>query len=144
VSQQDTDNAVGALKANQATVQAEQAAVRQLEALQSFQQVRAPFNGIITMRNVDVGDLINAGSSTIPHTELFHIVQADRLRVYVTVPEAYSRAAKPGLAAELTFAILPTSRFTGVLVHTANAIELSTRTLLTEIRVDNPTGILFA
>lgn len=144
VSQQDVDNAVGALKANQAAVQAEQAAVRQLEQLQSFEQVRAPFDGIITTRNVDVGDLINAGSSTIPHTELFHIVQPDKLRVYVNVPEAYSQTAKPGLAAELSFATLPVGNVTGKLVRTANAIEPSTRTLLSEILVDNPTGILFA
>ncbi|HEX8115315.1 MAG TPA: efflux RND transporter periplasmic adaptor subunit [Kofleriaceae bacterium] len=144
VSQQDVDNAVSAVKANQATVRAEQATVRQLEQLQSFQQVRAPFDGIITVRNIDIGDLINAGASATPGTELFHIVQSDKLRVYVNVPEPSSQATRPGLAAELTFAILPASRFTGTLVRTANAIEPSTRTLRIEIMVDNPTGILFA
>jgi RND family efflux transporter MFP subunit len=144
VSQQDVDSALGALRANQATVRAEQAAVRQLAQLQAFEQVRAPFDGIVTVRNIDVGDLINAGASATPGTELFHIVQSDKLRVYVNVPEPSSQATRPGLVADLTFAILPTSRFTGTLVRTANAIEPTTRTLRTEIRVDNPTGILFA
>jgi RND family efflux transporter MFP subunit len=144
VSQQDVDTALGALRANQATVRAEQATVRQLAQLQAFEQVRAPFDGIITVRNIDVGDLINAGASATPGTELFHIVQSDRLRVYVNVPEPSSQATRPGLEAELTFAILPASRFTGTLVRTANAIEPATRTLRIEIMVDNPTGILFA
>lgn len=144
VSQQDVDNAVSAVKANQATVRAEEATLRQLAQLQAFEQVRAPFDGIITVRNIDVGDLINAGASATPGTELFHIVQSDKLRVYVHVPEPSSQATRPGLVAELTFAILPTSRFTGTLVRTANAIEPATRTLRIEILVDNPTGILFA
>jgi len=144
VSQQDVDSALGALRANQATVRAEQAAVRQLAQLQAFEQVRAPFDGIVTVRNIDVGDLINAGASATPGTELFHIVQSDKLRVYVNVPEPSSQVTRPGLMADLTFAILPTRRFTGTLVRTANAIEPATRTLRTEIRVDNPTGILFA
>ena len=144
VSQQDVDNAVGALRANQATVRAEQATLRQLEQLQAFEQVRAPFDGIITVRNIDVGDLINAGASATPGTELFHIVQSDKLRVYVNVPEPSAQATRPGLVADLSFAILPTSRFTGTLVRTANAIEPSTRTLRIEILVDNPAGILFA
>ncbi len=144
VSQQDVDNAVSAVKANQATVRAQEAAVRQFEQLQAFEQVRAPFDGIITVRNIDVGDLINAGASPTPGTELFHIVQPGKLRVYVNVPEPSSQATRPGLVAELTFAILPASRFTGTLVRTANAIEPSTRTLRIEILVDNPTGILFA
>ncbi|HEX3475099.1 MAG TPA: efflux RND transporter periplasmic adaptor subunit [Kofleriaceae bacterium] len=144
VSQQDVDNAVGALRANQATVRAEQATLRQLEQLQAFEQVRAPFDGIITVRNIDVGDLINAGASATPGTELFHIVQSDKLRVYVNVPEPSSQVTQPGLAADLTFAILPTRRFTGTLVRTANAIDPATRTLRIEILVHNPTGILFA
>jgi RND family efflux transporter MFP subunit len=144
VSQQDVDNALGALRANQATVRAEEATVRQLAQLQAFEQVRAPFDGIVTVRNIDVGDLINAGASATPGTELFHIVQSDKLRVYVNVPEPSSQATRPGLVADLTFAILPTSRFTGTLVRTANAIEPTTRTLRTEIMVDNPTGILFS
>lgn len=144
VSQQDVDNALGALRANQATVRAEQATLRQLEQLQAFEQVRAPFDGIITVRNIDVGDLINAGASATPGTELFHIVQSDKLRVYVNVPEPSAQATRPGLIADLSFAILPTSRFTGTLVRTANAIEPSTRTLRIEILVDNPAGVLFA
>lgn len=144
VSQQDVDTAVGALRANQGTVRAEQATLRQLEQLQAFEQVRAPFDGIITVRNIDVGDLINAGASATPGTELFHIVQSDKLRVYVNVPEPSSQATRPGLPVDLTFAILPTRWFTGTLVRTANAIDPSTRTLRIEVMVDNPTGILFA
>jgi RND family efflux transporter MFP subunit len=144
VSQQDVDNALGALRANQATVRAEHATLRQLEQLQAFEQVRAPFDGIITVRNIDVGDLINAGASATPGTELFHIVQPDKLRVYVNVPEPSAQATRPGLVADLSFAVLPARRFTGTLVRTANAIEPATRTLRIEILVDNPAGVLFA
>ena len=144
VAQQDADNAVGAFKANQATVQAEEANVRQLQQLQSFEKVYAPFDGVITVRNTDVGALINSGSSGGAQTELFHMVQADILRVYVNVPETYSQAAKPGLTAELTLAEFPGRRFTGKLVRTADAIDPTARTLLAEIEVDNPSGTLLA
>jgi RND family efflux transporter MFP subunit len=144
VSQQEVDNAVGAFQANQATLQAVHANVRQLEQLQSYEQVRAPFDGVISVRNTDVGDLINAGNSSTPNTELFHVVQADKLRVYVNLPETFSQTAKPGLTAQLTLGSFPGHTVTGKLVRTANAIEPSTRTLRAEIEVDNPTGALFA
>jgi RND family efflux transporter MFP subunit len=144
VSQQELDNFVGQLKANQASVEASRALVGQLEALQGFEKVIAPFDGVITVRNTDVGDLITAGSSTSPLSELFHIVQADKLRVYVSVPEAFAKTMTPGLTAELTLAAVPGQRLTGKLVRTAKAIDPLTRTLLVEIMVDNPSGTLFS
>lgn len=144
VSKLEVDNAVGAFQANQATVQAAEANVRQLEKLLSYAQVRAPFEGVITMRNIDVGDLINAGSSNAPNAALFQISQSDKLRVYVNVPEALAQSVKPGLVASLALTALPGRRFVGKLVRTANAIDPATRTLLVEIQVDNANGELFA
>jgi RND family efflux transporter MFP subunit len=98
VSQQDVDNAVGTYNANVSIVQANQANVKQIETLQSFEKIYAPFDGVITARNTDIGDLINSGSNAIAKTDLFHIAQPDVLRVYVNVPEDYSRVAqaRPG------------------------------------------------
>jgi RND family efflux transporter MFP subunit len=143
VSKQDADNAAGDFAAKQATVHSSEANVKRLEELQSFEKIYAPFAGVITARNTDIGALIDSGSAGGSRTELFHIAQPDKLRVYVTVPEAYSQAAKPGLSANLTLAEFPGKSFPGTLVRTANSIDQSTRTLLVEIRVDNPTGTLF-
>jgi RND family efflux transporter MFP subunit len=142
VSQQETDNATGALAANKATVQANQANVNRLQQLQSFEKIYAPFTGVITARKTDIGDLIDAGASGGSKTDLFDIAQPDKLRVYVNVPEAYSQAAKPGLTADLTLAEFPSKRFQGKLVRTAEAIDPASRTLLVEIDVVNPTGVL--
>jgi RND family efflux transporter MFP subunit len=142
VSQQDVDNAVGTFNANQAIVEANKANVKQLETLQSFEKIYAPFDGIVTARNTDVGDLINSGSVAGAKTDLFHIAQPGVLRVYVNVPEEYSRVAHPGLAATLTLAEFPGQTFPGKLVRTSDAIDLTTRTLTTEVDVDNPTGQL--
>jgi RND family efflux transporter MFP subunit len=128
VAQQDTDNAVGALAANQATVQADQATVRQLEQLVSFEKIYAPFDGVITARNIDVGDLVSAGTTGGPSTALFSIAQPAKLRVYVSVPEVYSQFAKSGLKADLVLAEFPGRRFPGTLVRTADAIDPATRT----------------
>jgi RND family efflux transporter MFP subunit len=144
VSQQEVDTAVGGFQANQATVNANQALVRQLEQQLEFARIRAPFDGIITVRNVDVGDLINQGSSTTPRTELFHIVQPNALRVYVSVPEAQAQTVSEGLTAEVTFTTFPGHKFAGKVVRTARAIDPTTRVLNVELRVDNTTGILFA
>ena len=97
VSQQDVDNAVGTYNANKAIVEADEASVLRYAALVSFEKVYAPFDGVITARNTDIGDLINAGSSTVPRTDLFHVSQTGVLRVYVNVPEEYSRGVKPGV-----------------------------------------------
>ena len=144
VSQQDADNAVGTYNANNSIVQANQANVKQLETLQSFEKIYAPFDGIVTVRNVDVGDLINSGSAPGTKTDLFHIAQPGKLRVYVYVPQEYSQEAAPGLTAELTLAEFPGRRFPGKLVRTANAINNATRTLQVEVDVDNPTGKLLS
>src|SRR3977135_2034530 len=140
VAQQDADNAEGTYNANKAIVEADQANVRQLETLQSFEKVYAPFDGIITARNTDIGQLINSGNSGNVKTDLFHISQPGKLRVYVNVPEQYSKAATPGLTADLTLAEFPGKQFQGKLVRTSNAINFATRTLTAEIDVDNPTG----
>ena len=142
VAQQDADNALGSYKANKAIVDANQANVKQLETLQSFERIYAPFDGIITARNTDIGDLINAGNSGNVRTDLFHISQPGKLRVYVNVPEQYSQAATPGLTAQLTLAEFPGRKFPGKLVRTSSAINFATRTLTAEIDVDNPTGEL--
>jgi RND family efflux transporter MFP subunit len=144
VSKQDTDNATGDLAAKQATVQSSQANVKRLEELQSFEKIYAPFDGVITARNTDIGALIDSGSSGGTRTELFHIAQPDKLRVYVSVPQVYSQAMKPGLSADLILPEFPGRVFPGTLVRTAEAIDQSTRTLLVEIRVNNPTGTLFS
>jgi len=144
VSKQEADNASGSLSANQAILQSNQANVRQLEQLQSFQKIYAPFDGVITVRNTDVGALITAGNGGGPKAALFQIAQPGRLRVYVNVPEGYSQAAKVGLTGELTLAEFPGRRFPGKLVRTSNAIDPMTRTLLAEISVENPTGTLLS
>jgi RND family efflux transporter MFP subunit len=142
VSQQDADNAVGTYDANKAIVDASQANVKQLQALQSFEKIYAPFDGVVTARNTDIGDLINSGSSGIAKTDLFHISQPGKLRVYVNVPEEYSQGIKVGMTADLSLAEFPGRKFQGKLVRTAEAINMTTRTLLIEIEVDNPTGTL--
>ena len=143
VSKQESDNAAGDYAAKQASLLSAQANVKRLEELQSFQKIYAPFSGVITARNTDIGALIDSGSSGGTRTELFHIVQPDKLRVYVSVPQVYSQAAKPGLTADLTLSEFPGRPFHGKLVRTANAIDPTSRTLLVEIAVDNPTGQLF-
>jgi RND family efflux transporter MFP subunit len=142
VAQQDVDNAVGTYNANNAIVEADKAAVQQYSALVSFEKVYAPFDGVITARNTDIGDLINSGSSSSVKTDLFHIAQPGKLRVYVNVPEEYSRGIKADMTADLSLAEFPARKFQGRLVRTADDINLTTRTLLVEIDVDNPTGTL--
>ena len=144
VSKQDADNAEGSFAAQKATVQAMEANVKRLEQLQSFEKIYAPFAGVITARRTDIGALIDSGGSGGTRTELFHIAQPDRLRVYVNVPEVYSQAAKPGLTADLVLSEFPGRRFQGTLVRTSNAIDQTTRTLLVEIAVNNPTGTLLS
>jgi len=142
VSQQDADNAVGTYNANKAIVQADQAAVDQYGALVSFEKIYAPFDGVITVRNTDIGDLINSGSNANAKTDLFHIAQPGTLRVYVNVPEEYSRGMNVGMTADLALAEFPGRTFQGKLVRTAEAINMTTRTLLIEIDVANPTNTL--
>jgi len=142
VSQQDVDNAVGTYNANNAIVEADQAAVDQFTALVSFEKIYAPFDGVVTARNTDIGDLINSGSSSAVKTDLFHIAQPGKLRVYVNVPEEYSQGIKVGMTADLSLTEFPARTFRGTLVRTADSINVTTRTLLIEIDVDNPSGTL--
>jgi RND family efflux transporter MFP subunit len=142
VSQQDADNAAGALDARKAAVESARANVRRLEQLQAFTRIYAPFDGVITARNTDVGALIDPGSSGGSARELFHIASTDTLRVFVNVPQVFSRVARPGITAELTLTEFPGRRFAGTLVRTAEAIDPASRTLLVEIDVANPKGEL--
>jgi len=141
VSKQDVDNAVGDFQAKQAIVASNQSNVKRLEELQSFEKIYAPFDGVITARNTDVGHLINSGAGG-PAAELFHMAALNKLRVFINVPQQYSPSAKPGITADLTLQEFPGRRFKGTLVRTASAIDLASRTLLVEVDVDNPTGEL--
>ncbi len=143
VAQQDRDNAEGTYSANKATVDADMANMRHYEALVSFEKVYAPFDGVITARNTDIGDLINSGSSSTAKTDLFHIAQTGTVRVYVNVPEEYSRGIKPGATeADIVLAEIPGQKFPGKVVRTAESINGTTRTLLTEIDLPNPGNTL--
>jgi RND family efflux transporter MFP subunit len=142
VSQQDADNAAGDYAAKKAIVDSTRANVKRLQDLESFQRIYAPFDGVITARNTDIGQLIDSGSGT--RAELFHISAPSILRVYVNVPQIYSQATKPGLKADLTFQEFPGRRFQGTLVRTADSIDQASRTLLVEIQVQNPTGQLLS
>jgi RND family efflux transporter MFP subunit len=136
--QQSLEKAISAARSNVASSEAN---LGRLEELQGYKMVRAPFGGIITARNTDVGALVNAGNGG-PNQELFHMAATAQLRVFVNVPQIYSRSAVPGITAELTLAEFPGRHFTGKLVRTAEAIDPSTRTLLSEVDVDNASGSL--
>jgi RND family efflux transporter MFP subunit len=142
VSQQDVDNATGNYDARKTAVESARSNVRRLEELQSFEKIYAPFDGVITARNTDIGALIDSGSGGGTTRELFHIAAVSRLRVYVNVPQVYSPHIKSGLRAELTLAEFPGRRFEGSIVRDSGAIDNATRTLLTEIDVNNSSGLL--
>lgn len=145
VAQQEADNANGNLEARRTVVQSAQHNVKRLEELQAFQKIFAPFDGVITARNTDIGALINSGNSSGNSgtaRELFHIAATNQLRVYVSVPQAYWPAAKLGLKADLTLPEFPGRRFHGSLVRTSDAIDAASRTMLVEVDVDNPSGEL--
>jgi RND family efflux transporter MFP subunit len=144
VSQQDLDNALGDAKAKRAMVTSAQANAKRLEQLQSFEKIYAPFDGVVTARNTDVGQLIDSGSGSgpAPARELFHVAATRTLRVYVNVPQVYSGAARPGVSAYLTLAEAPGRRFPGKLVRNASAIDVASRTLRAEVDVDNRNGDL--
>jgi RND family efflux transporter MFP subunit len=139
VSKQETDQAVSDLSARQATVDSMAANVHRLEQLQSFENIFAPFAGVITARNTDIGALINAGAGGIP-SELFHMASVNRLRVYVAVPEVDSNAAQNGAKANLTLDEFPGETFQGTIVRNSDAIDLSSRTLNVEVDIDNSDG----
>jgi RND family efflux transporter MFP subunit len=141
VSKQETDQAVANLAAQKATVDANDANVRRLRQLQSFEKVYAPFDGIITSRTTDIGSLIDAGSAA-QGKELFHLAAINTLRVFVPVPEVYSNAAQPGAQAALTLDEYPGRTFHGTLIRNSSNIDPASRTLLVEVDVDNPAGEL--
>jgi len=118
-------------------VAAAQANVKRLGELQSFEKVYAPFAGVITARNTDVGQLVDAGGAAGATRELFHLAALDTLRVFVNVPQVYSHEARPGADAYLTLAELAGKRFPGKLVRTAGAIDVTNRTLRVEVDLDN-------
>jgi len=120
-----------------AAADASAANVRRLEQLQSFEKIYAPFDGVITARNTDIGDLIDAGASTQPR-QLFEMAAISILRVYVPIPEVYAPAARPGTSAQLTLDEYPGETFEGKLVRTSDSIDANSRTLLTEVDVNNP------
>lgn len=140
VSQQEADQETNAYKQSQANLAAAEANVRRLEQLEAFKHIYAPFSGVITQRNTDVGALINAGATG--QKGLFDLAQVDPLRVYVSVPQSYSPSVRPGMSAYIQLEEYPTQKFTGKVVRSADAIDPSTRTLLTEVDVDNHDGRL--
>lgn len=142
VAKQEVDNAVQDAAAKAATVKSAQANVARLQQLVDFEKIYVPFDGVITARNTDIGQLIDSGSGG-PGRELFHIAAIDRLRVFVNVPQVYSHSTRPGMKADLTVPELPGRRFTGTLVRTADALDPATRTLLVEVDVSNSSGMLF-
>ena len=139
VSQQDTDVRVATWHAQQANVNAAEANVNRLKELTKFKLLTAPFAGIITARTMDAGTLITAGSSR----EIFRVARINPLRVYISLPQAYSQMVRTNDTATLTFSELPGQSFTGRVDRTAGAIDPVSRTLLTELLVSNQDGILF-
>jgi RND family efflux transporter MFP subunit len=141
VSKQETDQATSDMVAKQAVVAQNEANVRRLQQLQSYERISAPFDGVITARNVDIGDLIQAGNPSTSK-ELFHLSSVNRLRVYVAVPEVYSESVHDGEKVPLSLDSMPGETFSGTLVRNSDAIDLASRTLNIEVDVDNPKGRL--
>ena len=139
IAQQDFDTAASDLGVKKATVNADEAAVLSLQALEDFKSVKAPFDGIVTARNTDIGALVNSGSGN----PLFILAQVKPLRVYINVPENMAQDVAVGANAELRFNEFPGKEFTGKVVRTAGAIDPNSRTLLTEVDVANESGELF-
>ena len=142
VSRQETDEKIAEREARKSALEAARFNVARLEKLKSYTRIHAPFDGVITARNTDRGALIEEGSDGGSGRELFHLSSTDRLRVYVNIPQSYSREALPGMSADLTLAEFPGRRFAGKLVRNAQAIDPVARTLLAEIAVENPKGEL--
>jgi RND family efflux transporter MFP subunit len=141
VSKQDADNRAGDAAAKTATAESAHQNVKRLQDLESFKRVLAPFDGVITARNTDIGYLINAGQS--PGTELFRIADIHKLRIYAQVPEAYAAATQTGTKAELEFAERPGKTYEADTVRTSNALDPTARTLQVELELDNREAQLF-
>jgi RND family efflux transporter MFP subunit len=141
VSKQETDQATSGLNASGAALSAQQANVRRLQQLQSFEKIYAPFDGVITARNTDIGDLIQAGENTTQQ-ELFHLSAINRLRVFVPVPEVYQSVLKSVRKVSISSDAYPRERFTGTIARSSDAIDPLSRTLKVEVDIDNPNGAL--
>jgi RND family efflux transporter MFP subunit len=141
VSKQETDVAVSNFNAMKATVNSNESNVRRLEELQGFQKIYAPFDGVITARNTDIGALINSGASTTVQ-ELFHLAAINTLRIFVAVPQVYAPAVRSGATATLTLDEFPGKVFNGTIARNSNSIDPASRTLLVEVDVDNRAGQL--
>ena len=141
VTQQDTENFVTQAASSETLVRSAQANVQRLQQLTGFEKVYAPFDGVITARGVDIGMLISAGSGAGGH-EMFHMADEHIMRVYVNIPQVDAPNTTPGTPADLTLNEYPGRRFTGKVVRTSNAIDPSSRTLLVEVDVPNPQGLL--
>lgn len=141
VSKQEADQTASDLNSKQALVDSSEANIRRLLDLQSFEKLYAPFDGVITARNTDIGALIQAGDNTTPK-ELFHLSAINQLRVYIAVPEVYAERLKTGEKVGLTLDSIPGETFNGTLVRNSNTIDPQSRTLNVEVDVDNPTGRL--
>lgn len=142
VSKQETDVAVSGAAAKRASVEAASANVRRLQQMQSFERIYAPFSGIVTARNTDIGNLIDAGSGSAQPKDLFRIAATGRLRVFVAVPEIYAPEIHDGDIASLTLDEYPGQPFTGRVARNSNSIDMASRTLNVEVDVDNPEGKL--
>jgi RND family efflux transporter MFP subunit len=142
VSQQDTDTFVNQAASTASAVKSAEANLERLREMQSFEKVYAPFDGVVTAREVDTGQLISSGSGQSAGTELFHMQALQTLRVYTNVPQLFSQTMKRGMKVELTFPEYPGKTFVGTLVRTSDAIDPVSRTLLVEVDVDNRTGQL--
>lgn len=138
VSKQQAEQTEGAMRARKAALDSARFNVARLEKLQSFKRIYAPFDGVITARKVDIGALISAGAER----ELFHIASTQKLRVYVNVPQIYSRDVHRGMEATLTLQEFPGRRFAGKVVRDTQSIDPASRTLLAEVEVDNANGEL--
>lgn len=136
IARQDVDNAVGAYEAYKASVASQAANVKRLEQLVEFEKVYAPFDGIVTARNTDIGQLVNAGNGGSGQ-QLFRVSSVDKLRIFVSVPQMYSRAAVPGVNADITLTEAPGRHYVGQVVRNTGAIDPASRTLLTEVDIDN-------
>ncbi|HEX5283302.1 MAG TPA: efflux RND transporter periplasmic adaptor subunit [Bryocella sp.] len=145
VSKQETDVAVSGAAAKRAALEAAEANVRRLQQLQSFERIYAPFSGVVTSRNTDIGDLINAGTGDAApeaHKDLFRIAATGKLRVFVAVPEVYAPNIHDGDTAALTLDEYPDQQFVGRVARNSNAIDMASRTLNVEVDVNNPQGKL--
>jgi RND family efflux transporter MFP subunit len=143
VSKQETDQATQDLIARQSVLSAAQANVRRLQQLQGFEKVYAPFDGVITTRNVDIGALIQAGDINSPKLELFHMASTDKLRLFVPVPEVYANEVHNGDQVAVTSDAIPDAKFTGTIVRNSDAIDISSRTLNVEVDIINAEHKLF-